>query len=1133
MRTPRLLACLLSLSAFALARPSAAATFTLTPASPSKNPGPTLAVGGLAHFTTASLYFSTGCTGAVVQQKSTSAVSTGVSFTGIPVIKNATTALSVKIGAVCSYSTSYRHDDIPPAAPVFTSLQGAAPGATLIGSAEPGAAVQLYADLACNVPYLAPVTANASGQFTFALPSASPATVIHARAIDAASNSSVCSPGWVGWSPAHAEECPALPADEPVSRPPVYAYFEGGDRFFSWKDECQGSRATCPPNSPNDPYAGGAFPYPSHSMSAYYAYLDLTKPAVVQTQGAGPGAVPIVWGQGPLGETGDGCDADAGPGDLSCNGTPYAVYGHNTSGSVPHYQEIPYATPEQLKLRIDDLPHYLSDFGSIEVAPYVDFGTALMGEHVGRTGFWSFWDNHYDDYVAAGLIPAKQGDPTDWLLRLPSVNQSPGYVPTIQELSFIYPYNADKYAPYVRYAVDPTNPDFQRWQQAAIALMARAGHKRVMLDNVGVGRCWNADCAAGFPAWADTQIPGGASAILRRPPASLYSDPGFEIWARDPNPPFAYTGGAVTWNYGATYFGASLLPSTDAYSGSYAGKLSATGPDSQLQLNTVGNLAPALYHASFRYKSNYAIRVRLYSDYYQPFVDTIVPASSTWTTTPSFDIWIHEGQQIATALIAQGAGTAYLDDLSLAPDTASGVPQPPTPVASGLLAYSDPERSRFTLTEGYWRSRTAGAVQGLRDAGRAENPAFNLMLNDGGEQIPGADWSVVERVSDEIPRGMWDEGQAPGKYPAGASFANPYDKDNPVVIAADTVLTSLFTLRHASSRRLPAPFAYQLHVARPDVENADTVLLRFAEGAAYAGGAGIDPNVMAEYHEYKTSTTWDAVNAPIQSFFQFTGQHPELYACLRYAAEVGLVYRAESTSDPLQNARRKQVHLFEEITARGLTADILDEGDLTPARLARLKVLVLDHAHRISEAEAAAINGFVAGGGVVISSGDTGLLDDLGRYRDALSTTAWHLPAAAASPAPGQIWVVQGADVAAADITTALTSASRPNPSAFPSLAASAAAKLRVASWTSWDRFIVHFTNYDVPRGAGANLVQPLTGIQVTIPLPADAPTPVPHFVDFWSPEGTMTSQGVTVNGNGTITFTLPRLRVYTVASIH
>ncbi|MFO0754920.1 MAG: hypothetical protein U0359_00395 [Byssovorax sp.] len=1130
MRASRLLAGLVSLSVFVVARVGAAATFSLTPSSPSSNPGPTLSVTGLPHSTTVSLYLTAGCSGAVVQQKSTTLITTGLAFSNIAVSKNATTALSAKVGSSCVYGTTYRHDDIPPAKPVFTSLQSAAPNGVLTGTTEAGAVVRLYSDATCGAVYLAPVTADASGRFTFVLPAGSPAPMIHARATDAAANTSACSNSWISWAPEHAEECPALAADVPVSRPPVYAYLEGGDRFFSWKDECHGSRASCPPIAPNDPYAGAAFPYPSSGMSAYYGYMDIMKPALVQTQGGSPAIMPFAWGQGPLGEQVDGSQCGA---TVSCNGTPYAIYGHNTFTSVAHYQSIPYATVNELDTRMTELGHYIDDFGAPDLAPYVDFDTALMGEHVGRTGFWNFWDNAYQVYSDAGLLPPKQGDPTDWLLRLPSANQAPGYVPTIPELSFIYSYDPVKYAPYVRYSVDPLNPDFQRWQRATIALMARAGHRRVMLDNVGVDRCWNADCAAGFPAWADTQVPGGAQAILRRPPPSLYADPGFETWARDPQPPFAYLTPGIPWNYGSASAGATLAPSTDAYSGSYSGKLTASAAEDQLQLVTVNNLPGALYHMSFRYKSDVKIRVRLYHDYYHPFIDTILDPSSEWTSSPDFAFVVPAGQNVATVFIAQAPGTAYFDDLLLTPDSASGVPLPQAPVTAGLLAYGDPERSRATLTSQYWHAKTADVVAGLVAAGRAENPDFNVLLNDVGEQLPAADWSLVERVSDEIPRGMWDEGKAPGKYPAGTSFFNPMNQSNPIVIASDTILTSLFTLRHAATRRLPAPFAYQLHTAERDQENADTVLLRLAEGAAYAGGAGIDPNLMQGYFFYTTPALWDAVNAPVQSFFQFTGQHPELYGCLRYAAEVGVAYRAEPTNDPLQNAKRKQIHLFEDLTARGLTADVLGDGDITPQRLSRLKVLVLDHAHRISEAEAMAINGFVASGGVVISTSDTGLLDDLGRTRDALPATALHLPAPSASPLPMQIWVVQGQDIAASDVITALTTPSRPNPSAFPGLAPSVAATVRVASWTSWDRFIVHFTHYDVPRGASGGLVQPLLNTQVTIPLPPDAPTPVPHYVDFWSPEGVMTSQGVTVNGNGTVTFTLPRLRVYTVASIH
>jgi hypothetical protein len=123
------------------------------------------------------------------------------------------------------------------------------------------------------------------------------------------------------------------------------------------------------------------------------------------------------------------CRAGADRHDTSPTGTRHAVFGGgNWQCGLQHYfEDVPFATPAQIQQRMGALANYVDDFApsGTEWAPYTDLDTQLWGDYENRTGFWAFWDNEYDDFVAAGLLAPKQGDPTHWLLRKPTLNTDP------------------------------------------------------------------------------------------------------------------------------------------------------------------------------------------------------------------------------------------------------------------------------------------------------------------------------------------------------------------------------------------------------------------------------------------------------------------------------------------------------------------------------------------------------------------------------------------------------------------------------------------------------------------------------------------------------------------------------------
>ncbi|HUQ06380.1 MAG TPA: hypothetical protein VM261_27945 [Kofleriaceae bacterium] len=1120
-------------------------TYQFIPAPPSQNAAPTLKVSGLSPFTSVTLYKSQQCLGVAYASKSTG-LTNNVSFTSLTVNLNNRTYWSVKVGATCDATVLvYVHDTIAPQPPRFTSLTPAAPNAILDGLTEGNAKVQLYRDAGCTSPYLSTITATATGTFTVTLPQALSAPLIYGKATDAALNTSACSSQWTAWSPSHAEECPALAADVPVSRPPVYAYLEFADRFFPWADECHEDRASCPSGGPTD---------------TYFDYLEKMKPALVQTQGGSPAALPMFWGYGPLGEK-----ATRSPNyecnvlyDTSPTGTPHAVFGAGNwqghCGLTHYFQDAPFATPAQIQQRMDALAEYVDEFGPsrTEWAPYTDLDTQLMGDYENRTGFWSFWDNEYDDFVAAGLLAPKTGDPTHWLLRQPTLNTDADH-PAWSDLSFMYGPTKPAYDPYHRFAVDPIHPEFVSWLKQVYGLAGKAGLDRVMVDNAFGVRCWNDDCAAEFPVWAASTYANAAS-LLRRPPNSMVSDAGMETWARSTVPPFQWLQ-AAKWYYGSAT-GGTLAPTTDAYSGMYAGKFTANAAGSMLQFHTLasgltpgtpaGCNDPTWYRIDFAYKSTMPVTVKLYHDYYDPFVEVTLPPAASWTKTSMADEnflfqMTPADHQVAMYISAGAAGTLTIDDVELRPTVSPTCVAPLTgPITAGALVlngegWADPARA--TMTNAYWESLVERTLSTMVTSARQGNPDFDILVNSSGVQFPSADWSMTEaRGTSEQQRLMWDQGLQPGYYPSGHAFPDPWVQNGTVTLPADTIVANAFTARMIGANRLPTPFAQMLITRQAEAgvnaaHNADTVLLQMAEDAAFVGGAGTDPDLVAHYYYYPQALL-DAATERVRTFFEWVRLNPDLYQCLRYSAQVGVVLRADSVMAPMTSATPHNIRLFEKIAASGVTVDVVGGAKITGEALSRLKVLVLDHAHRISETEAVVINAWVLAGGIVIATSDSGLRDELGRNRDAMPTTSWVLPAATAAPIANKIWVVPAADIEPQHILTALTPASGANPSAFPTLPAADTAALRLAVWTGWDRLVVHLLNYKVPRGLNnGGMVSTRFDLTVTIAIPKDAPTQVPTVAELRTPEGATTTRPVTVS-NGRATFTVPTLRVYTIATL-
>jgi hypothetical protein len=183
--------------------PAAPVLSSTSPASPGKSIHPHV-IGSAETGSTVRLFKSPDCTGTpAASGKPAALASTGIAVT---VPANSTTSLSAtatdKAGNVsaCSASLDYAEDSTPPAAPVISGSNPASPGQSttpqIFGSAEAGSTVNLYEGPCSTAPVGSGTAAGFSSPGITATVPASATTTFHAKAVDAAGNSSTCSAGF-------------------------------------------------------------------------------------------------------------------------------------------------------------------------------------------------------------------------------------------------------------------------------------------------------------------------------------------------------------------------------------------------------------------------------------------------------------------------------------------------------------------------------------------------------------------------------------------------------------------------------------------------------------------------------------------------------------------------------------------------------------------------------------------------------------------------------------------------------------------------------------------------------------------------------------------------------------------------
>jgi hypothetical protein len=158
-------------------------------------------------------------------------------------------------------------------------------------------------------------------------------------------------------------------------------------------------------------------------------------------------------------------------------------------GHTLDWDNIALITPDALAKRFGTIRHMLRRYHEIgipEIVPYISYHT-LAGDHQKRLGFWSFYDR-WDAYARwVGTRPTC--DPFDWLVvdaRGQFVGGSSGG------------YSPDYYAPLHRYRACINHPDWSRWHQQLIRMVAEVGYDGCFVDNCHPDSCYCQHCKAAF-----------------------------------------------------------------------------------------------------------------------------------------------------------------------------------------------------------------------------------------------------------------------------------------------------------------------------------------------------------------------------------------------------------------------------------------------------------------------------------------------------------------------------------------------------------------------------------------------------------------------------------------------------------
>lgn len=373
--------------------------------------------------------------------------------------------------------------------------------------------------------------------------------------------------------------------------------------------------------------------------------------------------------------------------------------------------------------------------------------------------------------------------------------------------------------------------------------------------------------------------------------------------------------------------------------------------------------------------------------------------------------------------------------------------------------------------------------------GRSLNPGFLV-----------AQWNHLGHVgvNEEralLPQELWGRGEDYFWYSGGSAFVgkNLSLQDGK---AGDAWLSCLYVREMSGGK----PFVIGKY-------DRTRMAVSMAEGFA-TGGLG-----MGRYMRFEDPVGFEV----LARYTNFVHEHQDLYRNSKSRADVALVLPRQSVlnrrPDTLDTFRR----LGQELVEQQVFIDVLVDEKITAQRLAQYQAVILPRVVAVSDDQLTALQNFAKGGKAVFQHGEFASLDERGDERH--------------NGAVSPVVVLNSDDIesVAASIQTHL--------STNGGASIRAPWTVRAAAYHQSDRLILHLVNYDrepeAPEnnraGPGDERPKPVENIQVRLPLSGRFRA---VSVRLHSPERANPIDLPFVSRSGTVTFTVPQLRVYGVAAI-
>jgi hypothetical protein len=334
--------------------------------------------------------------------------------------------------------------------------------------------------------------------------------------------------------------------------------------------------------------------------------------------------------------------------------------------------------------------------------------------------------------------------------------------------------------------------------------------------------------------------------------------------------------------------------------------------------------------------------------------------------------------------------------------------------------------------------------------------------------------------------------------------------------------------------------------------NVDSVLLNLAEAAAFGDGAGCDPAYHRFYDGiYDTHGLTAQLRAVEKQFWQFIRANRCLYHGYHTHADIGIVFHdVRSAGNCTGQEYVELTDLAKDLAGHSVLWDVLTENRCNTANFARVRALVYQDVSRLSEAEREAVQVYLEQGGLVIAAKIVGDEDEWFRMRLPDAQRAWPpvdgLPqgqgGARERPAPFRqqvgagLLIYQPGPLDAETVLAAVEAHIGRTAQCAGNVPREVQERLRLNAWMrpgDGGSLVLHVVNYNVPLGTDqGGQVQPLEQVQVRVPLPSG--THVQEIM-LYSPETDIFSDSEVefdVIGDSLISFTIPRMRIYTVAEI-